>query len=47
MTAAEAVALKLEIDRCMRNREDALALKLIERLRADTRRAEQPAERRA
>jgi len=48
MSTAEAIALQLEIERCLRNREDALALKLIERLRDAHRKASsQTAERRA
>lgn len=45
MSTAEAIALQLEIDRCLRNREDALALKLIERLRKTN--SQTAAERRA
>jgi hypothetical protein len=48
VSTAEAIALQLEIERCLRNREDALALKLIERLRDANRKASShAAERRA
>ena len=37
MSTAEAIALQLEIERCLRNREDALAIRLLERLQRDQR----------
>jgi hypothetical protein len=33
VSTAEAIALQLEIERCLRNREDALAIRLLEQLR--------------
>jgi len=39
MSTAEAIALQLEIERCLRNREDALAIRLLEKLQREQRAA--------